>query len=158
MCTAHPEPSPDNGFLSAHVALLQDSFFRLTGRRLGDGPTDLSAEALYRAPFVVLSHDTQAEPVFTYGNLCAQRLFEMDWSTLTQLPSRFSAELPNQAERARLLHQVHLQGYIDHYEGVRISKTGKRFFVRNATVWNLLTPTGEPAGQAATFGQWDPLP
>ncbi|MEK0445139.1 MAG: hypothetical protein RLZZ399_460 [Verrucomicrobiota bacterium] len=153
----HSDPSPDNGFLSAHVALLQDSFFRLTGRRLGGAPTDLSAEALYHAPFVVLSHDTQLEPVFTYGNLCAQRLFEMDWSTLTRLPSRLSAELPNQAERARLLHQVHLQGYIDHYEGVRISKTGKRFLVRNATVWNLLTPTGEPAGQAATFRQWDPL-
>ncbi len=153
-----PEPSPDNAFLATHVALLQNSFLRLTGRRLGGTPAELSAEALYHAPFVVLSHDSQPDPVFTYGNLCAQRLFEMDWNALTCLPSRLSAEQPNRAERARLLQQVHSQGYIDHYEGVRISKTGKQFLVQNATVWNLLTLQGELSGQAATFQHWVPLP
>ena len=117
----------------------------------------MSAEALYKAPFVVLSHDTQPDPVFTYGNLCAQRLFEMSWEQLTSLPSRLSAELPNQAERSRLLRQVSERGYISHYEGVRISRTGRRFIVRGATVWNLSSDSGVAAGQAATFQQWEPL-
>lgn len=152
-----PEPSEENDFLEEHVAILQDSFLLLTGANLGGLSEKMSAEALYHAPFVVLSHDTQTEPVFTYGNLCAQRLFEMSWAELTRLPSRLSAEIPNQAERARLLQQVRERGYISHYEGIRISKTGRRFTVRGALVWNLSTSSGDAAGQAATFKHWEPL-
>lgn len=152
-----PEPSDENDFLSEHVALLQTSFLGLTGTYLGGLSQNISAEALYHAPFVVLSHDTQTDPVFTYGNLCAQRLFEMNWAELTRLPSRLSAELPNQAERARLLQQVNERGYISHYQGIRISKTGRRFTVMGAIVWNLSTDSGEAEGQAATFKHWEPL-
>ncbi len=152
-----PEPCFENGFLGEHAAVLQSSFFRLTGANLGGALHPLGAEALYHAPFVVLAHDTQPDPVFTYGNLCAQKLFEMSWEELTRLPSRLSAELPNQAERSRLLQQVSERGYISHYEGIRISKTGRRFMVRGATVWNVSTESGEATGQAATFRQWEPL-
>jgi hypothetical protein len=57
-------------------------------------------------------------------------------------------------ERARLLDRVSQQGYIDDYRGVRISKTGRRFMIEQATVWNLLDENGAPYGQAATFSQW----
>jgi hypothetical protein len=106
---------------------------------------------LYEAPFVVLAHDRAIDPVFFYGNLKAQEIFEMTWSELIQLPSKYSAEFANQAERQYLLDQVASKGFIDNYSGTRISKTGRRFQIENATVWNLLGQDNEHLGQAATF-------
>ena len=78
----------------------------------------------------------------------------MSWEELTRTPSRLTAEAPNREERARLLAAVAQRGFIDDYSGVRISKTGRRFRIAQATVWNLVTETGAPCGQAAMFGEW----
>jgi hypothetical protein len=53
-----------------------------------------------------------------------------------------------------LLAAVTENGYIDNYEGVRISRTGKRFLIRHAVVWNLWDNNGSYRGQAACFDQW----
>jgi hypothetical protein len=106
----------------------------------------------------VLSHGTQADPTFNYGNKTALELFEMDWDSFTSLPSRLSAEPLVQEERDRLLARVRQYGYIDDYTGVRISSSGKRFMIRNATVWNLLDEIGQPYGQAALLKEWQALP
>lgn len=153
------EPDEANDFHAGHAALLLASYRRLTGRALlpdADTPA-LAARSLYLAPFVVLSHDAAADPVFTYANLTAQRLFEMAWPEIVGLPSRYSAEPLAREERQRLLERVAGLGYIDDYQGVRVSRGGRRFLVRNATVWNLVAGEGLPAGQAATFGEWQPL-
>jgi hypothetical protein len=42
-------------------------------------------------------------------------------------------------------------------QGVRVSRTGRRFLVSNATVWNLTDELGRAAGQAATFSTWKNL-
>jgi hypothetical protein len=106
---------------------------------------------------VVLSHDTAEEPVFNYANLAAQRRFDMDWESLTALPSKQSAEPMLQEERQRLIETVRQQGYIDDYSGVRISAAGQRFFIPRATVWNLLDEQGGYHGQAAVFTEWQDL-
>ena len=49
-------------------------------------------------------------------------------------------------ERARLLETVARRGFIDDYSGVRISKTGRRFRIIRATVWNLLAEDSRPCG------------
>ena len=54
-----------------------------------------------------------------------------------------------------LLAEVTQKGYIDHYEGVRISSTGKRFMIKNTVVWNLMGREGHYQGQAACFGEWE---
>lgn len=152
-------PGPDNDHLADHAALLLRSYHTLTGRHLLD-PGLTPAEAgrrLYEAPFFAASHDTSPDPLFTYGNLTAQRLFERDWEAFTGTPSRLSAEAPNRAGRARFLEQVGRHGFIDDYSGVRISATGRRFRIERATVWNLLGPGGEVVGQAATFDSWAPV-
>jgi hypothetical protein len=153
------EPSIGNRFLAEHVALLAESYRSLTGRELI--PTELvgpveRARWLYRAPVFVASHDGAADPVFNYANLTAQSLFELDWPAFTSTPSRFTAEEPNRAERARLLERVREHGFIDDYAGVRISKTGRRFRIENATVWSVSDDTGRIIGQAATFDRWVP--
>ena len=79
----------------------------------------------------------------------------MDWNTFTQTPSRLTAEPVNREERARMLQQAQTQGYISDYRGVRISRTGKRFLVEKATIWNIQKPDGTALGQGATFSTWE---
>jgi hypothetical protein len=112
------------------------------------------AEALFNAPFVVVSHGLGGDPIFNYGNQTALDLWEVSWEELIRTPSRQTAELPNQAERSRLLAEVARQGYVEDYEGVRISKTGRRFAIKKATVWNVVDGGGRYRGQAATFQHW----
>ena len=58
-------------------------------------------------------------------------------------------------ERAALLSRVSRDNYIDDYSGVRITKTGKRFRIDQATVWNVVdSDTGDYLGQAAVFSYW----
>jgi len=142
--------------LAAHTARLLENYKRCFGSDLIARGDD-EAEKLMQAPFVVLSHGSQADPVFNYGNECAQNLFEMDWKTLTSLPSRFSAEPMHRDERQRLLDDVRTQGYSDNYRGIRISATGKRFYIESARIWMLLDSSGKTVGQAATFSDWQTL-
>ena len=140
---------------AAHAILLLETYRRWFGEDLvlpADGQSP--AEAVFEAPFVIVSHGTETDPVLNYGNRIALGLWEMDWETLTRTPSRFTAETPDRAERARLLEAVTRDGYIKNYAGVRISKSGKRFRIARATVWNLLDSEGIYRGQAATFREW----
>ena len=83
-------------------------------------------------------------------------MFEMSWSELTALPSRLSAEPVSQAERNRLLAGVTARGFVEHYSGVRISRTGRRVLIKDVTIWNLLNENSEYCGQAATYHEWIP--
>ncbi|MEY2700382.1 MAG: hypothetical protein RIQ52_1137 [Pseudomonadota bacterium] len=112
------------------------------------------AQWLHAAPWALLAHDGQPDPVFIYGNQQAQSLFAMDMATLCRTPSRLSAERPLQHERAQLLETVARQGFISHYSGIRISSEGRRFRIQDAWVWNLLDDDGQACGQAACFDRW----
>jgi len=140
-----------------HSQILARSLKQWTGRGLlpVGYPAPEFAEKLFQAPFVLVSHGTEADPVLNYGNAAALALWEMSWAELTHTPSRLTAEAPNREERTRLLAAVTARGFIDDYSGVRISKTGRRFKIARATVWNLLTEDGRPGGQAAMFSEWE---
>ena len=148
-------PSPANAYQSSHAQLLLSSFQQFVGRPLiADGlPAVEAAEALFRARFVVVSHNAAPDPVLTYGNEAALKLWETDWDTLVGMPSRLTAEPIHQEERARLLQATEQQGYIDNYTGIRISATGRRFRITGALIWTLLDDQGRWVGQAATFRQ-----
>jgi hypothetical protein len=143
----------------SHTACLVRSLKHWTGRDLVAPLEDAveQSRALFEAPFVVVSHGTEEDPVLNYGNQSAMRLWEMSWEELTRTPSRLTAEAPNRDERARLLQAVTQHGFIDDYAGVRISKAGRRFRIAQATVWNLMTEGGVTCGQAAMFDQWEYL-
>ncbi len=150
-------PPWDNEAMHRHARRLAESHRRWTGRDLLPLESDGRelARKLFAAPFVLVSHGTEADPVLNYGNATALKLWEMTWEELTQTPSRFTAEAPNREERASLLAEVTQNGFIANYAGVRISKTGRRFRIAQATVWNLIGDDDGPAGQAATFSQWE---
>jgi PAS domain-containing protein len=149
-------PAEDNNFLGGHVALMSDSYRKLLGEELISQykPHEKLAKALFYAPFVVVSHNIAADPVFNYANLKALELFGFSWQEFTQLPSRLSAEPIHQIEREKLLSEVNRKGYIVDYQGIRLTKTGQRFLIKNAVVWNLTDVKGRYAGQAARFGEW----
>ena len=146
-----------NDFVCAQTQLIARSLKHWTGRDLllGIFPAPELAEKVFHAPFVLVSHGTEADAVLNYGNAAALALWEMPWAELTRTPSRLTAEAPNREERARLLLAVTTHGFIDDYSGVRISKTGRRFRIAQATVWNLLDEHGHYAGQAARFAHWE---
>jgi len=50
------------------------------------------------------------------------------------------------------LNKVKAKNYVKG-QGVRISRTGKRYMVSDFTVWNLLNEENNYYGQAATFSQ-----
>lgn len=151
-----PRPSPKNRFLLNHVTLLRRSLQLYVGRDLlVGGHTDAeAAEQIFKAAFVVLSHNAEPDPVLTYGNMRAMQLFGISWEQLTAMPSRFTAEAPEREERARLLAEVAAKGFIDDYSGIRKSFDGKRFRIQQATVWNLIDVNGIYHGQAAMFQHW----
>lgn len=146
-------------FFMAQTERLLKSFRHWTGRDLlpdADSP-GRQAETLFHAPFVVVSHGTEPDPILNYGNETALALWEMPWETFIQTPSRLTAEPVGREARARLLEEVGRTGFIDHYEGIRISRRGRRFRIEKALVWNLLDEENHPCGQAATFHQWEYL-
>jgi len=137
--------------------LILSSYELLTGSSLvPSGMGDVEAVGwLYKAaPFCVLAHDTASDPRFLYANTAAQRCFEYSWAEFTQLPSRLSAEAPDRTERQSLLDQVARQGYASGYRGLRISRSGRRFWIEDGTVWQMTDAGGTVHGQAAVFPRW----
>lgn len=152
------EPKRDL-FFTPHTECLLKSFRHWTGRDLLP-PADASsrlAEQLFHAPLVVVSHGTEDDPILNYGNGIALALWEMPWEEFIRTPSRLTAEPVSREERARLLAEVTRKGFIDNYKGVRISRTGRRFLIEQALVWNLLNEQGDYCGQAAMFVRWSYL-
>lgn len=151
------EPTEANGFQATSVRWILASYVRLLQRPLLPDDDADPAWRLYHAPFVVLAHDAAPDPVFFYANRVAQHLFEMPWRQIVCLPSRLSAEPASREERRRLLARVARQGFIEDYGGVRISRSGHRFRIAGATVWNLADDHTSVVGQAAAFSTWVPL-
>ena len=137
----------------AFFALLTDSYARIVGKPLI--PPGKDADWLYReAPFVVLAHGTEQDPKFIYANQAAQACFEYSWEEFLALPSRLSAEAPDQAKRQKLLDEVARTGFLSGYSGLRVAKSGRRFVIDDGVVWELIDRSGTRHGQAATFLSW----
>jgi len=137
--------------------LLVSSYRRIVGSEpsfLARTPR-ASARWLYEdAPYCVLAHNTDPDPRFIYANKAAQAAFEYDWDEITSLPSRLSAEPVDREDRQKLLDAVARHGFADGYSGLRIAKSGRRFWIKDGVVWQLVDRDGAVHGQAATFVKW----
>lgn len=152
-------PGQANDFYQTHIGLLLDSYRHLLGKPLLECAAGQSlGRQAFAADFALLSHNTDADPLFNYGNRTALDLFEFSWAEFIGMPSRLSAEPVNREARERLLAQVASQGFIDNYTGVRIAKSGKRFLIERAVVWNVYDSRQNYYGQAACFSDWRLLP
>jgi hypothetical protein len=139
-----------------HTQILLNSYRRFVGVDLfaRDGSDEDQSRALFEAPFVVVSHGIQTDPILNYGNQAALDLWEMELEALLKTPSRMTAEPVHRDERALLLERTSRDGFVDDYKGIRIASTGRRFLIEKAIVWNLVNDEGDRVGQAATFSDW----
>lgn len=153
-----PYENPQVIVYSGHLAA---SFAARTKREIVQGAPGMTpqalAKALYLAPFVLVSHGTQPDPIFCYANKTAQELWGYSWDEFTSLPSRLSAEAQERGGRSELLKQAQQNGMIENYAGIRISKSGKRFRIEDTALWNVDDTQGAHIGQAAIFSRWTPV-
>ena len=148
--------------VAAYNRLMANSFQRFTGQSILGAVETASlndcdlAEMMFAAPQAIVSHGAEADPIFRYANAQALKLWEMDWDSFTRLPSRLSAEAAGdiQSDRDALLKAALTKGWVDNYTGVRISRTGKRFDIRNTVLWNVVDDKGMRHGQAAFIRDW----
>ncbi|MFJ3671052.1 MEKHLA domain-containing protein [Streptomyces sp. NPDC090106] len=141
----------------AFFSLLSGSYERLLGRPLvpetshGTHPADW----LYHdAPFAVLVQDGGDDPAFVYANITAQRCFSYSWHEFSGLRSSLSAPIVARAERDHALSDVLRDSVVEGYRGLRISGTGRRFWIEDVTIWNLAELDGVVHGQAALIPSW----
>lgn len=140
----------------AHAALIAKSYEFWTKQTLFDKSlvgVDL-AKAMYHAPFVVVSHGTEADPIFNYGNLTAQKLWEITWDEITVMPSRLSAEPMEQSRRNLLLEEGKQRGITVLEKGLRVRKNGQRFYIKDVKLFNLIED-GQYLGQGAVYMDWE---
>ena len=153
-------PALDSPAYRRHAQRLAASFHHWTGQHLAphNTPAGRLAEVLFYADFAIVSHGTEDDPVFNFGIAIALRLFEMNWNDFIVLPSRYSAEPEASAERTSLMARVSRDGFVHGYQGVRVSATGDRFVIADATIWEVLDSEGHDHGRAARFDHWWPVP
>lgn len=153
-----PLPVPRQ-ILREPTRLIIRNYRRWMGCDLLEAPASAAEDTLFDAPFVVLgsSGTPGTDHLFNYANRAALKLFEASWHELVGQPSSTSAEPVHRTERNRLLDEVARRGFIHNYSGIRVSRTGRRFRILRATVFNLIDDSGCHVGQAATFSDWEPL-
>ena len=151
----------DRQELLQHIQLLLYSFHHWTGDDLIQIPSNHSpqeiANLLFNADFIVVSHGSEADPIFNYGNQKALDLWQMDWQTFISTLSRYTVEPIEHEDREQLLAQAKSQGYVSNYRGIRIASNGDRFYINNAILWNVIDKEGKLWGQAATFHNWEAI-
>ncbi|MFT5395119.1 MAG: hypothetical protein ACI85N_000300 [Gammaproteobacteria bacterium] len=153
------QPNFNNEVYIKHGHLLCSSYRHWTGKPLitKNSDPDKHIFELYTAPFAIVSHGIEEDPVFNFGNKVALELFEIDWEQFIQLPSRNSVEMTNRKQREELMRRVSNDGHMIDYTGVRVTSTGKRFKIEGATIWNIIDGNGHYHGQAAMFKSWSTI-
>lgn len=138
------------------IQIVTQSYRQLFGKNLVEqvGTPEELSQTLFHAPFVLVSHGTQADPIFNYANQTALQLWGLSWDEFIQTPSASVTQPDEMQDRALMLKQAAEQGYIDNYQGTRIAKTGRKFLIKQVRLWNLQDEKGDLCGQAATFPNW----
>jgi MEKHLA domain len=147
-------PGSDNNYHTSHVLILLENLKKWTSYDLIKEygfSLDTLGEQVFNADFHILSHDNAADPILNYGNDRVLKQWEISWEELTSMRSSDTAKPVDRSARATMMAQVKAQNYIDRYNGVRISKTGKEFQISDGIIWNLFTDSGDFYGQAAWF-------
>lgn len=146
--------SPINEFMES-VQQLDTAYRRWTGASL-PAPESLNADERLawlhaRAPYALLAHGTQADPLFYYANEQALASFKYSREQFIGMPSRFSASPLDREMRQTLLEQVTAKGIAHGYSGYRVDRLGQAFMIHQGSVWTLIDEQGAPCGQAALF-------
>lgn len=114
----------------------------------------LRCQELFACGFPVLAHGSEDDPKLTYANADALLLWETTWTGLIGLPSKLTAPESERVERQEALGKAEDFKAISGYGGIRISRRGRRFMIRNARIWSVRDNSEKVLGQAASFRDW----
>lgn len=150
-------PSTENNYLKDYIHRITSSLKELANIEIVDFSLSLEEQAkqAFHSNYVLLAHNGANEPVFNYANKTALSLFEMSWEEFTNMPSKYSAESDERGKREKFLTEVAEKGYSKNYSGIRISKTGRRFEIKNVILWNVYDSKNNRIGQAAMFEEYN---
>lgn len=155
-----PPPGIENGWHDAFVRRLLAAFTRATGRDLaldlGAGQQPLG-RFFYDGDFALLSHRGDADAILNYGNARALALWNCDWARFTAMASRQTAPQAGRASREAMMAKVKAEGFVQGYQGERVSLNGRRFLICDTTIWRLQDGAGEDFGIAAFVPRVVPL-
>ena len=152
-------PSDENSYLKDYFNSIINSLKKLANIEIVDSSLSLKEQAkqAFNSGYVLLAHDASNDPIFNYANQTALKLFEMSWEEFTNMPSKYSAESDERSKREKFLAEVEEKGYSKNYSGIRISKTGRRFEIKNVILWNVYDSENKKIGQAALFDEYSYL-
>lgn len=152
-------PNKENRYLCDYMYQITNSLKSLANIEIVDFSLSVEEQAkqAFNSDYALLAHNASNEPVFNYANKTALKLFEMSWEEFTTMPSKYSAESDERGKREKLLADVAEKGYSKDYSGIRVSKTGRRFEIKNAIIWNVYDSENNRIGQAAVFDEYDYL-
>lgn len=142
-----PKLSSDNGSNSTvgiqdksrHVSILDMSLKKLTGRGVYDRmniPQGALQEVLSNNRFVLISHGTQKDPIYNFGNTACLEAFVRTWQELCRIPSRESVVTRSQddALRIELMNNVTNNGFVEGATGIRVTGDGRLIRLVDAVV------------------------
>lgn len=152
-------PNSENGYLKDYVYLITDSLRKLANIEIVNFSLSLEEQAkqAFSSGYVLLAHNGSNDPIFNYANQTALNLFEMSWEEITNMPSKYSAQSDQRDKREKFLADVEEKGFSKDYSGIRISKSGRRFEIKNVILWNVYDSENNRIGQAALFDEYDYL-
>ena len=146
-----------------HIRLLDNSLTKSRGAGMFDWINEkLQAEGSRKkiktaleldmdTRFGVLSHGTQSDPVYNYGNQASLILFEQTIDNLCKTPSRFSTVPELMDDRKKLIEQIETRGYGYIDNAIRISDKGNLFMMETILVWTVFDDDDQRIGLAAIY-------
>mmetsp|Transcript_33049 Transcript_33049/g.79885 ORF Transcript_33049/g.79885 Transcript_33049/m.79885 type:complete len:222 (+) Transcript_33049:64-729(+) len=145
--------------LSVHIGYLDRSLRKSSGTGLFDWINQRSEDATVTTAalldenqrFGVLSHGTQPDPIFNYGNKASLELFGYKIEDLCRTASRLSTVPELMKDRENLIKDIETcgYGYID--DAVRVKSDGELFVIDRILVWTLFDKTDKRIGLAAVY-------
>jgi MEKHLA domain. len=152
-------PSAENSYLKDYIYLITKSLKELANIEIVDSSLSIEEQAkqVFSSGYVLLAHNASDDPIFNYANQTALNLFEMSWEEIINMPSKYSAESDERGQREKFISEVEAKGYSKDYSGIRISKSGRRFEIKNVILWNVYDSENNRIGQAALFDEYEYL-
>ena len=148
------KPPPLAGFYDSFVCDVIASYRRVTGLdliRQENLEPDRLGKSVYHGNFALLTHRGGPDAILNYGNAYALELWETTWAEFITMPSKLTAPDEGREAREALMETVSRNGFATGYDGIRISRKGRRFLIKDVTVWQLLDDAGRNFGVGAYF-------
>jgi len=108
--------------------------------------------------FGILSHGTQADPIFNYGNRASLELFEQTIEALCRTPSRRSTVPELEEDRSQLIAAIETDGHGTIEHAIRVGATGTLFRIKRIVVWTVRDDARNRIGLAAIYDRRGVVP